>query len=385
MKNTIFLSYSWKDKSTADAIDRDLRKFGLNIKKDERDLKYKSDIKKFMTSLKESDFIIPLISDSYLRSPNCMFEIGELLKMENYKSKTLQIILPDAKIFKIHDKYDYLNYWQKEYLYLSDKLKENFSDANINIIKNDLIHYKDIITNLPNFLEFITSEKALTLTDLSKNKYTELLDKLGFKNKKFDDLLFSESNINLLPLEHFKNKIGKTFKGIVKRHFGYGIFIRVFSENGYREGLLHKSNIEKDYFISQIRNYFTYGSEIEVILTDINFETPAANISGGLGFKLSKKDEFNEILHAKINKQLLLVKKLNFRTFDLSGCNLDEIPKALYEIKSLESLDLTNNELNDQSILFLFDRINNLKIVYKDNFQFIKDLDSKIVHKLKYK
>ena len=46
---------------------------GIQLTKDERDLKFKESIKEFMQSIGKHDYVIMLISDSYLKSSNvCM-------------------------------------------------------------------------------------------------------------------------------------------------------------------------------------------------------------------------------------------------------------------------------------------------------------------------
>ena len=100
-KQNIFLSYSSKNNSIADEIDQTIGEILSNyytIRRDVRDLGYKNSIKEFMKSVSEQDFVLMLISQAFLTSDNCMFEVLEAMKSNHYKEKMLFIILDDANI-----------------------------------------------------------------------------------------------------------------------------------------------------------------------------------------------------------------------------------------------------------------------------------------------
>ena len=186
IQKKIFLSYCWVDEEEVNKIDNNIKALGLHITRDRRDLKYKMNIKEYMKSLRIHDYVIPVISASYLKSFNCMVEIGELLKMRNYQTKTLQIILPSADVFNNKKKYKYINYWQKEKEKMEKILKDNFNSQNISLIEDDINLYNDIIHNLPNFLEFIKGERGMLLTDLEKTGYQDLLNHINKKRGEID-------------------------------------------------------------------------------------------------------------------------------------------------------------------------------------------------------
>jgi hypothetical protein len=182
--NTIFISYSWNDKIFANELDFTLRQNGFKTIVDERDLNFKADLKQFMTTVKNSDFTITLISDSYLRSKNCLYEVGKLLENNEYKRKTIQIILPSAKIFDDFEKYNYLAYWNDKIKLLNEKIKENTTIENIELINNDLKDYKEILENLPRFIHFVISEKCFNLENAKESNYRNIINYLNSNKKK---------------------------------------------------------------------------------------------------------------------------------------------------------------------------------------------------------
>ncbi len=103
----IFISYSWSDMKIVDEIERDLSRFNLNIVRDVRDLEYKDSISDFMETIRAADFALLLISNSYLRSRNCMSEVLHLIKERNYNDKVLPIIIDGTCIYSVEDRLEY--------------------------------------------------------------------------------------------------------------------------------------------------------------------------------------------------------------------------------------------------------------------------------------
>lgn len=84
----IFLSYNWHDGETADRIDRHLSKIqGITVKRDVRDIGVWKSIREFMEGIRQQDYAVLIVSDSYLRSKNCMFEATEMMKEREYADR----------------------------------------------------------------------------------------------------------------------------------------------------------------------------------------------------------------------------------------------------------------------------------------------------------
>ena len=65
-KNTIFLSYAHADKKIASEIDINLRDYGYDVKRDERDLKSWDNLTDFMKGIRKQDYVVILVSDTGL-------------------------------------------------------------------------------------------------------------------------------------------------------------------------------------------------------------------------------------------------------------------------------------------------------------------------------
>jgi internalin A len=95
-----FVSYAWGGASEklVDLLEQALKEEGINIVRDKRNLPYKGIIKEFMERLGRSQCIVVVISDKYLKSKNCMFELMEIFRNGQLHDRIFPIILPDARI-----------------------------------------------------------------------------------------------------------------------------------------------------------------------------------------------------------------------------------------------------------------------------------------------
>jgi internalin A len=84
-EQAVFISYAWGGESEeiVNQIDGALQQRGLKIIRDKRDLGYKGSISAFMERIGQGNCVIVVISDKYLRSPNCMFELWRSQRENN--------------------------------------------------------------------------------------------------------------------------------------------------------------------------------------------------------------------------------------------------------------------------------------------------------------
>ena len=85
-KVEIFLSYCWEDEKIADKIyDNLIRRVQINLHRDKLDIRQWKSIREYMQSIAHMDYIILLISEAYLKSSNCMYEVLEVMRDREYK------------------------------------------------------------------------------------------------------------------------------------------------------------------------------------------------------------------------------------------------------------------------------------------------------------
>ena len=96
-KKTIFLSYAHADEEDADQIDECLQNLGYDVKRDVRDVKHWGALRAFMQSIRKEDYVVLLVSDTYLRRDNCMYEVMQLLKDESYQQRAFPVVIDFSK------------------------------------------------------------------------------------------------------------------------------------------------------------------------------------------------------------------------------------------------------------------------------------------------
>lgn len=174
-KPKIFLSYSHENKEIADRVYRFFRLKSISLTIDVRDAKAYSDLKKFMDTIRDHDYVIMLISDTYLKSINCMYEVIQFIQEKDYTGRTFPIIIDnDETIFNIskHDKY--IGYWQKKYKELEDKIK-TLQRTGTSSLHNELDKIDKIQSSIGEFLDKISTLNCISLEVLENTRYKDIL------------------------------------------------------------------------------------------------------------------------------------------------------------------------------------------------------------------
>lgn len=188
-----FISYCWADIDVADIIDADFKRiYGITLTRDQRDLEFKESIKKFMETLNEHDHVIMIISDNYLKSNNCMYEVLEVMRDRRYTNKIFCVILSDsdkkyyketsaeniyskgnkigANIYDIQERIGYSKFWAGKYQKLSDSIIE-LEDFDKMPYIIELKQLRNIKENIGEFLSVISDMKNESLDQLKVSEY----------------------------------------------------------------------------------------------------------------------------------------------------------------------------------------------------------------------
>lgn len=180
----IFLSYSWIDEKVADTVTemfKSLKSKGVELVRDKDRLTFMQNIKEFMKSIKSKDFAILLISDSYLKSTNCMYEISELMKLDDYQRKILVLRDKKANIFDTKEINNYLRYWQNRCNELKVELKD-LEDTNKIITIEDLRKSENIMRNIGEFLNVLKNLNIISFeNNISLKDFNVMKKYIGFE------------------------------------------------------------------------------------------------------------------------------------------------------------------------------------------------------------
>lgn len=192
--STLFISYTECDAPIVDIIVKKLSEKLQNKIKIScyTDLEYKDSFKAFMDTIQDHDFVLTVVSDTYLRRQACMYEVGEIIKDHHYKDKLLFVVLSEkerkyygesapekieADIYKgAVSKLEYTQYWKKKYEELEETMKqindyEATKQATYDLQIIGQIYRKDI----GEFLHFLSDENGKNFQKLCANDFEELI------------------------------------------------------------------------------------------------------------------------------------------------------------------------------------------------------------------
>lgn len=197
----IFISYCWADKDVVDLIDKDFQElYGITFTRDERDLKFKQSIRSFMQGLSDQDYVIMVISDSYIKSDNCLYEVMEVMRDRRYRDKIYCVILNEndkkyyseeaiknlyrkgntveCNIYNAVGRVNYNKYWNHKKKELSQLIEELDDELSKIEPLMDLRRIDDIVKNVGEFLNTVSDMKNESIEELKKTNYKEFLNSM---------------------------------------------------------------------------------------------------------------------------------------------------------------------------------------------------------------
>ena len=174
-KAEVFLSYCWADEKIADEVyDNLIRCTQIKLHRDKLEIGQWGSIKEYMQSIAQMDYTILLISEAYLKSPNCMYEVLEVMRDRKYKDK----IFPAVVYKGIYDpliRANFVKYWQDELLKLKNVI--NGIDAqNLGPLTEDVKQRQDIESNIATFLGIVSDMNNPQIEDISDAIEKKLLE-----------------------------------------------------------------------------------------------------------------------------------------------------------------------------------------------------------------
>jgi len=127
--------------------------------------------------------VVLIISDKYLKSPNCMFELLEVQRNGNIYDRILPVVLSDANIYKSIGIISYLKYWEAQIEELNHALKELESFADTQGIRDDIDLYTDIRGAIAALATLFRNMNTLNLDELRSKEYAPLLKMIDSNEK----------------------------------------------------------------------------------------------------------------------------------------------------------------------------------------------------------
>ena len=159
----VYISYAWGGESEriVNQLDADLQASGITMVRDKRNLGFKGMIRDFMQQIGRGHAVVVVISDKYLRSPNCMFELVEIAKNKDIYDRIFPIVLADADIYNPVQRIKYIKHWEDQLKELDAAMKL-VSSANLQGMRDEIDSYDEIRDNIANLTFLLKDMNTLT-------------------------------------------------------------------------------------------------------------------------------------------------------------------------------------------------------------------------------
>ncbi len=176
----VFISYAWggESETVANEVELILRKQGIDLVRDKTDLGFKGLIREFMEKIGQGNFVVLIISDKYLKSKNCMFELMEVERKGEFFDRIFPIVLPDANIYDSLGILGYLKYWDQKIKALNASAKELDNLADTRKVQEDINLYTDIRGAIDDLAGKLSNMNTLTVEIMRSKTYQPLVDAL---------------------------------------------------------------------------------------------------------------------------------------------------------------------------------------------------------------
>jgi internalin A len=180
---TYCVSYAWNNKSKAkvDRLCEEAKRRGIEILRDTTGLGLGESITKFMKKLGSGDRVFVILSDKYLKSPYCMYELLEVWR--NCKSEDDEVRrrirvfrLPDAKVSSPLERARCAKYWKEQFTELDTLVREHGADL---LGEADFKRYK----LMQDFAHRVGDMLALIADTLLPKDFKQLMEH-GFNDEK---------------------------------------------------------------------------------------------------------------------------------------------------------------------------------------------------------
>ncbi len=179
-KPKIFFSYAWdQDEALIMQLYNSLKQDGFNVIKDKENMGYKGVISKFMSDIGAADFIIVGISDKYLKSKFCMYELYEIFKNSGmnrdvFGKKLFPIRIEESLDLGNPDTVnEYVKYWKEQEQEWTKRVKEE-SDSITEEQARQFQFIKRLVIDIRNILSCLSDINSSNLSTLKSNDFADI-------------------------------------------------------------------------------------------------------------------------------------------------------------------------------------------------------------------
>ncbi|MCB9232455.1 MAG: toll/interleukin-1 receptor domain-containing protein [Bacteroidia bacterium] len=172
---SIFLSYSWRNAKEAEAIDSLFHSRGIVLLRDTREMGLKSKTEEYMARTKTADFVLLLLSEAFLKSPNTMFEIMTMWESPDIKRRFLPVLVGESPESLVGKQKDIEAFW--------DGISKDYQkDLKLDVVtQHDRDRVKrcaDIRKMVPEIMEYMRKNPVFEYQKLVSARFQPVFEKI---------------------------------------------------------------------------------------------------------------------------------------------------------------------------------------------------------------
>lgn len=185
-QKSVFISYNHSDKDIAKLVESALKSSRVSVTRDENEVRYKDDLEVFMQSISQHDYTVAIVTDNYLKSVNCMYEVSELMRDRSYYDKLLFIRINEsdkafysdqskhtvADIYSAN-RFNYISYWldkKKEIDLMAEKIND---PSHLVELSKESKKLKIISYNISDFVEQLRKGLGIEFNELYESDFAQ--------------------------------------------------------------------------------------------------------------------------------------------------------------------------------------------------------------------
>jgi HEAT repeat protein len=196
MNQQVYISYNWQEDSNemANQLVQAFAAKGIEIIRDKTHTSYKDSIKNFMRQIGQGKCVVAVISDRYLKSENCMFELVEIARNGDFYQRIFPIILPDARIHKAIERLQYIQHWEGRIQELENAMHSG-GLANLQGITDDLNLYTEIRHRIASLTDILKDMNTLDINLHRQSEFAAMIEAVETKLAEDSQKLSNQSPV----------------------------------------------------------------------------------------------------------------------------------------------------------------------------------------------
>lgn len=178
MNKIVYVSYKHNEAtdSRIQAIINGLVANHINYSIDKEHVGYRDSIRKYEEEIGQGARIIVVITDDYLESPHCMYELTQIWKNKNVKERVFPIIYIEKYSRDSEGLIKSKAYWTNERSKKCELLA--LETGSIELLQRELNDINDIINNINDVWTYIHDINSLDIKTLTKDNAQYLMDRI---------------------------------------------------------------------------------------------------------------------------------------------------------------------------------------------------------------